>query len=214
MPTTDTDICIEGFQRSGNTYAVIAFQFAQPGHAQIAHHVHAPGAVIAAVRLGIPVVILVRRPEDAIVSTVIRWPHITVRQALRAYVRFHDPLAPYRDRVVVGRFDDLIADFDAIIDGVNRRFGTTFSRFGSSEDSVRTVLEELDRWDRNALGQGEALERGRARPTAWRRRLKLELEGRYRAPRLGGLRARAEELYLRFAGDREPGQGPGRARTA
>ena len=29
FPTEETEICIEGFQRSGNTFAVIAFQQAQ-----------------------------------------------------------------------------------------------------------------------------------------------------------------------------------------
>src|SRR5207247_8264431 len=50
VATAETEICIEGFPRSGNTFAVIAFQQAQTRTVSIAHHVHAPGSVIGAAR--------------------------------------------------------------------------------------------------------------------------------------------------------------------
>jgi hypothetical protein len=198
FPTEETEICIEGFQRSGNTFAVIAFQQAQSRTVSIAHHVHAPAAAIAAVRLGKPAIVLVRQPEGAVVSTVIRYPHLSLGQALRGYNRFYAPLLAYRDRVVVGGFDDIVNRFDAVIRAVNQKFGTAFGEFEPTEANVDRVLEEVDRWDLGAFGSGPGLELGRARPTEARARVQAELRERYRHPRLAGLRARAEELHESF----------------
>lgn len=203
--TAETEICIEGFQRSGNTFAVIAFQSAQPRVVSIAHHVHAPASVLAATRLGTPALVLVRPPEDTVLSCVIRWPHLTIGQALRSYGRFYRPLVACRDRFVVARFQDVIEDFGKVIREVNGRFGTAFEEFMCTKGNVSQVMEELDRWDRNALGQGEYLERARARPTEAREDLKAALRLSYRRPRLDRLRAQAEELYRLMAG---PGPGP------
>jgi hypothetical protein len=198
--TGETEICIEGFPRSGNTYAVIAFQQAQPRTVSIAHHVHAPGSLIIAVRMGKPAVVLVREPEEAVLSMVIRYPHLSLRQALRGYRRFYEPLLPFRSQLVVGRFEEVVADLGGVIGRVNQRFGTAFQPFESTEQNVAGVLKELDRWDLNTFGEGEDLELGRARPTDRRERLKDQLRQRYAHPRLAGARARAERLHRAFAG--------------
>jgi hypothetical protein len=202
--TAETEICIEGFQRSGNTFAVIAFQFAQPRIVSIAHHVHAPASILTATRLGTPALVLIRPPEGTIISCVIRWPHLTIGQALRAYGRFYRPLLACRDRIVVARFQDIIEDYGKVIRELNGRFRTGFDEFVHSKENVRQVYEELDGWDRNALGHGEHFERARARPTEAREDLKVELQLRYRRPRHDRLRAQAEELYQELA---EPSPG-------
>jgi len=50
----DTEIVIEGYPRSANTFAVAAFLLAQGRAVKIAHHLHVPAQVIQAVRWGIP----------------------------------------------------------------------------------------------------------------------------------------------------------------
>jgi len=84
----DTELVIEGFLRSANTFAVAAFGFAQQRDVEIAHHMHAPAQVIPAVRMGIPTLVLIRHPKDAVLSLVIREPHISVEQASKDYIRF------------------------------------------------------------------------------------------------------------------------------
>jgi hypothetical protein len=164
FPTEETDIVIEGFPRTGNTFAVIAFEMAQPEQVSIAHHVHAPASVIHAVRESIPALVLIRAPGDTIPSFVLRYPHLTIGQALRSYVRFYEPLLPLRDRFVLGPFDEVISDFGAVIRRVNRVFGTEFAEFEHSEGNVHKVQEVVDEWDRSTFDTGELLERGRARP--------------------------------------------------
>jgi hypothetical protein len=83
----ETELLIDGFPRSGNTFAVVAFQLAQPSPVRISHHIHSSAHMIAAAKRGTPIVVTVREPEDAVLSCVIREPYITIGQALHAYPR-------------------------------------------------------------------------------------------------------------------------------
>ena len=54
---TETDVCIEGFPRSGNTFAARYFrQFTQG--ARVAHHIHLPAQLLLAVEYRVPRVLL------------------------------------------------------------------------------------------------------------------------------------------------------------
>lgn len=195
FPTRATEVCIEGFLRSGNTFTVIAFQQAQPRVVSIAHHVHAAGAVVAAVRMGTPTIVLIRPPEESVLSYVVRWPELTIGQALHGYIRFYAPLVPYRDRFVVGRFDEVTSDPGTVIRRLNERFGTTFEPFVPTDEHLRGVREELDRWDANTYRHGGPVELGRGRPTEQKEALKAKLRNDYRGRSRSRLRARAETVY-------------------
>jgi hypothetical protein len=201
FPTEATELCIEGFLRAGNTFSVIAFQHAQPEAVSVAHHVHAGGAVIAAVRMRTPTLVLIRAPEQSVLSYVVRWPELTIGQALRGYVRFYRPLLPYRDGFVVGRFEEVTSDLGRVIRRVNKRFDTSFVPFEPTEANLRAVREEMDRWDANTYRRGGHVELGRGRPTEEKESRKAELLERYRAPSVSRLRERAERLYKTFATD-------------
>src|SRR5439155_17059976 len=99
-----TDVVIEGFPRTGTSFAVAAFAMAQPRPLEVACHVHAPAQVIAAVRAGVPSLVIVREPEDTVLSYAIRNPHIPLAQAIRGYVRFYGPLVPLRRGFVTATF--------------------------------------------------------------------------------------------------------------
>src|SRR5215211_5813810 len=69
--TPDTQLVIEGFPRSGNSFARSAFVMAQsesPGKIRIAHHMHVPAQVVRAARWQIPTLVVIRRPRDAVLS--------------------------------------------------------------------------------------------------------------------------------------------------
>ena len=198
LVTGETEICIEGFPRCGNTFAVVAFQAAQLRTISIAHHVHAPGSVLIAVRMEKPAIVLIREPEEAALSLMVRLRYLTAGQALRSYVAFYRPLLPHLRRFVVGPFAVVVSDFGSIIRRVNQRFGADFREFHPTKEHLRAVREEVDRWDRGAFGSTEGMERAGASPNELRDRLKEELRPAYRHPRLAEPRALAERVYRRF----------------
>lgn len=225
----ETEIVIEGFPRTGNTFAVFAFQSAQPRPVRIAHHLHAPAQVSVAAGRGLPVVLLIRPPEDAVVSSVMWWPHVTPADALPAYARFYERLLPLRDACVVASFDEVTHDLGAVIDRVNRRYDRAFARFEHTPENVERCYALIDERSRqpdegviiNAYMSGvisaAELEAQRAagalacagatpemrvaRPSAARAAAREHVRDAYLAPRLAHSRARAERVYREFVGD-------------
>jgi hypothetical protein len=140
----DTELVIDGFTRTAGTFALVAFQLAQPSPVRVAHHLHAPAHLIAAARRGIPALLLIREPDETALSCVTREPHVTLRQALHAYERFHTRLLPYRHAMVVADFGDVTSDFGAVTQRVNRRFGTSFTPFQHTPQSLETAYWVID----------------------------------------------------------------------
>jgi hypothetical protein len=142
-PRSSTGICIDGFPRSGNSWAVATFRKWNP-NVLISHHLHAPGPVIAALKQRIPTAVLIRDPADAVASYLIyRRGAISVRCALAAYISFYLPLMRYRDKFVLCPFDDVIADPRSIVSRVNSQFGTNFHCSPLDAQSRSEVQDEI-----------------------------------------------------------------------
>jgi hypothetical protein len=88
--------------------------------------------------------VLVRRPEDAVVSTVAFVGCIRVEDAVRAYTRFYRGVIRLAPSIVVAQFDEVVSDMTAVIERVNHRCGTSLAPFVASDHSVAKVNELLD----------------------------------------------------------------------
>jgi hypothetical protein len=189
-----TQIVIEGFPRSGNTFAVVAFEQAQREGVRAAHHLHMPAQVMRAARWRIPTLVLIRKPTDAALSWVIREPWVPIRQALEHYVSFYETAAEYRGSFVVGFFEEVTRDYGAVLERVNARFGTGFSPFVHSEDNVKRVFDRIEELHRAKRG-GRLDEKQIAHPSAVKAGLKDALKKELEAPEVKKLTARAEAVY-------------------
>jgi hypothetical protein len=69
-----TELVIEGFPRCANSIAEAAFRLAQERPVRLAHHAHAAAHVLAAVEAGVPTLVLVRDPDQAVPSMIARNP--------------------------------------------------------------------------------------------------------------------------------------------
>ena len=190
----ETQLVIEGFPRSGNTFAVFAFRYAQQGDVRIAHHLHAPAQMIRASRLGVPALLLLREPLDAVMSLMLRDPRFSAERALRYYVTFYETVADYRDDFVVGSFKEVTQDYGTLIYRINARFGTRFEPFDHTEHDVDRVFDQIEESHR-ARRRNKVMEEQIARPSATRAELKDELKGKLRSPELEPLIARARIVY-------------------
>lgn len=200
----DTGLAIEGFPRSGNTFAVAAFLHSQAQPPEVAHHFHAPAQIVAAVRAGVPALCLVREPRDAVISLAIRNPSISLGQGMRTWRRFYEALLPYRGKFVAADFSDVIADFGMVIGRVNALFGTRFAEFEHSEENVRRCFERIEERNRRLFGGGRVSETSVARPSRQREQLKLRLRDRFTERRLASLLAGCEELRSRLLEEPAP----------
>lgn len=188
-----TELVIDGFQRSANTFAVVAFELAQRRPVVIAHHVHAAAQIHEAVKLHVPTILLIRTPDACALSNLIRKPHLTPKLILTSWIRFYESLLPVRDRVVTGRFGAVTVEYGAVIRRVNRAFGTDFREFEHNDANVARCFDVIDRGNRER--NGSVVESAVARPSQGRERAKEILLGELEAPSLEGLRASALAVY-------------------
>ena len=197
LVTDETDLCIEGFPRSANSFAVGAVEHAQPEPLRIAHHNHVPAPLLNATRRGLPTVVLIRDPVDTVISNrglqlqvaaqegKETPPHIPYERQLRTWIAWYERVWPVRDQIVVAPFGVVTDDMGQIIDAVNAQFGTDFSRFEHSDEQVEAI--------RSSYGY-------HALPTDQRARLKEQARARFEQA-LGPDAAVVEEaraLYRRY----------------
>jgi hypothetical protein len=223
----DTQLVIEGFTRSANTFAVMAFQLAQPEPVRVARHLHAPAHVAMAASKGVPTLLCIRGPEDTVLSTVIREPYLSIRQGLRNYVRFYRDVARYSSHVVAATFEDITSDFGKVTRRINERYGTGFAEFDHSPANVELCFSLSEHRSRRpewrkaladfqsgiiGLPQLEQVmdpasteaakpvpEANVSRPSKDRRAIKEQLRARYAGEDLAALRRKASEAYLALA---------------
>lgn len=184
-----TDICIEGFPRCANTFAWLAFRNAQNEEMTIAHHKHHAGQVIGSVKRKIPVILLLRDPQSAVSSWMIRNPELTAEKCLRLYLNFYEPILPYLRHVVVAPFDVVTNDYGSIIKQVNRKFSRSFNIYVSSKENDETIFDKIS----NLPAQENAL--SISRPTKEKILKKNKVKAMIQSEENQKLLARCEAVY-------------------
>jgi hypothetical protein len=225
---SETELVIDGYTRSATTFAVYAFQLVQARPVRIAHHLHAPAQLVAAAKSGVPALVVIREPEGAILSQLVREPDVVLRDALVAYARFYTRLLPWRASFVVGEFQDVTNDFGTVVRRLNQHFGTSFTEFAHTEQNLVEVFELIEKrptLSKTLLGfesgvvtldELRAARQDLARqsqelgasdlwvPSARRDRSKAALREQWLDEDLAELRARVQLVYRRFLADGGP----------
>jgi hypothetical protein len=221
----DTDLVIDGYTRSATTFAVYALQLAQNRPVRLAHHLHAPAQLIQAAQQQVPTLALIREPEGAILSHLVREPWVDMRGAADGYARFYSHLLPWRSSFVVGDFDDVTNDFASVVDRLNERFGLHLQRFEATQANLDLCFElikerpklspvqlsfesgtvSLERLQaerahsRSVSMAGATLEDSESWvPSPQRSEAKAALRGRWHSDAMTELRRRAEGAYRAF----------------
>lgn len=185
-----TDIAIECFPRSGSSFLCRAFEADSRRRPVIAFHVHHSSHVIQACRRGVPALVLIRAPRDAIVSAkalaIASAPDSAAERAFpmwaltRAYVHFYERLLPHLDSLVLAEFGQVVQNAGIIIRRVNDRFGTRFEEFVHTPETEQAIF----------AGNGCHLSPNRERDL-----IKARIAGEYDAAANRRWAARAERLH-------------------
>jgi len=196
--TRDTDLLIEGFPRSGNTFARNAFLFACDNKLSVSSHLHLKSTVKKAIRLNKPILILVRNPMDAVSSYLVyQGEYFPAEQALKEYIDFNSYVRENLEHIVVATFDKVTGDFGSVIDQVNHRFETRFPLFEHTPENVKHCLEltrgQVSPW---LVGRRKwSEERNVSMPAEGRDHFKQQARARLLDVKNCELLARAEKIY-------------------
>ncbi len=154
--TPQTDLVIDGFQSSANTFSFNKFRDYLEKGIKIAHHLHHPGQFLIALRLNVPCVVLIRNPIEVIPSVVIRFPQKNISQYFTEYLNFYEAILPYRKAFFIADFSRITNDFPKVIEDFDKFYGDKIEIIYSGEkrddefileqmeDNVRKRLKEFD----------------------------------------------------------------------
>jgi len=117
----DTDVVIEGFPRSANTFLVHALELAVNGNIKIAHHLHDPCQIRCAVHRQIPCFVIVRDPLDAVVSWKLKAPYMDTELMLRIYGTFYRYAIRFEQSIIFLHYSDVVSHPKAVVSEILRR---------------------------------------------------------------------------------------------
>lgn len=200
LVTPETQLILEGYPRSANAYAEWAFRYANGVDVRMAVRLHSPRAVRFGAEHSIPTIVLVRRPRDAVASWLQYKPGLKAERAFRRYALYYEQVYPLRDRVVIAGFDEVVADFGAVIRRCNERFDTSFvpyRRDAEAEAWVRARIESAWAFDET----GEPAEHRVPRPSSDRHAAEDLLEGVLDDPGVAKALTAAERVWGRLTGE-------------
>jgi len=174
LVSKDTDIMIEGYPRSANTFAVAAFSIAQNKPLKIARHTHAVAQLKRAAALKIPALVIIREPEQAILSYVIREDNVTLSLAINRYISYYKTVNKLHNSFIIAEFDDIVNNYGDVIAKINKRFNTHFSLFEHTKDNIDKTFQKVESMEREHAS-GELSESKVGRPSKERSHEKARL---------------------------------------
>jgi hypothetical protein len=166
--STGVDLYISGYPRSGNTFSRTAFLSANPGIC-IQSHRHIPTFVLEKVQRGIPGIVLIREPLDAAISWSIH-QNMPLEESVAYWNDYYEALLPVRSQVFVATFDDVTADFGAVMRAFNEAWGTSYVPFEHTPEATRDCFQATEEEHREPGGNIREMQV--CRPSASRRRIK------------------------------------------
>jgi hypothetical protein len=187
-----SDIVIEGYTRCGNHPALYTFLVAQGRPMDVAHHFHAPAPLMLATKWGVPALLLIRDPLDAVASEAMYFNMETPAPFLRSYINFHAPLVPYVERLVVSDFPQTVGNFSAVLAEVNRKFNRQF-RLPTGSPEEQSEVERLIRAEHSDNMNGVATTL--PLPTAAKNAIKERIAARMKKARYARQLAECQRLY-------------------
>ena len=140
----DTELVIEGFPRSANTFAVVTFKQAQSRPVKMAHHLHVEAQLVQAAKENKPAVALLRNPEDSFRSLMIRHPETPVYWAIQRYIHFYSAIKKLGSKCLVVTYEEVISDMGGVVEKINKRFGTDFDVPIHDDGMVKNVFLEVE----------------------------------------------------------------------
>ncbi|MCG7899546.1 MAG: hypothetical protein JAY85_13955 [Candidatus Thiodiazotropha weberae] len=152
ITTGNTDIVIEGFPRSANTYVAASIMVLNGDKLNIARHVHGSAQLILGIEKGIPAVLLIRNPVDAIASLKLRSPYLPSRVIIQNYIEFHKQLESYIDKLILIDFKDATNNIVSIVEYLDDYYNLSLkipNKLQSYKNEINSMVDKMDMLDRS-----------------------------------------------------------------
>ncbi len=151
--SAQTELCLEGFPRSANSYAYNAFSTANPAVSSYARHIHSPSQITEAARLGCATLLVTRPPEETIKSFMGHYKIEDLSLLLKGYISYYKAVLPVATNVVVSDFEQTTKNLNLAIQTLNSQFDTDFNEISNSQNAETIAkLKAFDSAGRGTSG--------------------------------------------------------------
>ena len=179
ITSRDTELVVEGFPRSSNTFFVTLLRHQQRTHDQnaikIAHHTHRYENLLLALEYSKPAVVLVRKPDDALASLALfNQRKVSINELGQRYRVFYEYVTQNESHFLTASFNTVVSDPNLVLGLLHERWGINVPRVTDLE-STKSEVAQLTK-SRSRKNRDEAMHIARtAAPNEGRRALKEKL---------------------------------------
>lgn len=124
---SNTNLVLEGWPRSGNTFLVFCINTLNEKEnkdIKIAHHIHVPLQVRQGIKLNLKTVVLIRNPKDSISSLIIKRNRVDninstyLDLLLTSYIEFYKQIINCSNDIIIFGFNDVIKNTSSVINSI------------------------------------------------------------------------------------------------
>lgn len=167
----DTDIVIEGFPRSANTFFVDYLSLNNT--LKVAHHTHDNRNILLGIAFEVPSVVLVRNPLDAIISYSI-YSGMKLENAAQRYKNFYSSLIPLKKDLICAEFSDVVNTPELIVSLINERSSLKL-KYSADQSSDIALAKRKDIERAQKSRSAEDFIKTVGAPNAEREKIKISL---------------------------------------
>ena len=191
-----SDVCVEAFPRSANTFLVEALRLRTKEPIKIAHHLHDFIQVHRAIKFGVPVVIILREPLDAFISFKLKFPKLDLRTMHRVYMSFYAAILQHSQYCRIVLYEDVVTRPEMVIGRIHDWLGLDpVPGLRLDRDAVFDAIDEAKRKREGEAPPGNVrFATSLARPTAEKEMAKAEVRSAI-SRELGDLLGSAQRLH-------------------
>ena len=155
-----TELLIDAYPRSANTYATYGFLHCQKDPVNVSHHLHAPAAILYAAQHKIPTLTIIRDPFDACASILAYLPDYGIEQAFRDYLNYYRAVRKSMPHAFVAKFETVTADLGKVIEALNAKYSRKYTVFSNTPEEIDAVRAKTKKIITTKFG-GAAFDKGR-----------------------------------------------------
>lgn len=151
--TKSTDIVVEGFPRSSNTFLTVALTKLLGEGVSIANHYHSSAQFSLGYKLKKPMVLVVREPLNCLVSNLLYYPNRSREEIVDDYILFHENIKQYLPDIFVVDFNDVTTNPLALIAKISDEFDLEIDTASYDQDTFVSNIMGLVKEHADRLGR-------------------------------------------------------------
>jgi len=143
-----TDLIIEGYPRSANTFSKVVVELSNP-RVSIAHHMHSRAQIVRGIKYQIPTIVLLRNPKDAISSLIIKTALSNnnldrmISEYAYYYSVFYREIESFIGSIFLVNFESVTKSPNQFIESIGQRYNLDLESFKSDDDAISTVFDVI-----------------------------------------------------------------------